>query len=236
MASVIESIAYAISAKSRRKKYSQFLTLIAPQPNESLVDVGVNTTEYSATDNYLEKFYDHPEKITAVGMGSEADFATFKNRYPQVATVPGDGRALSFADNTFDIAYSNAVIEHVGHFDDQHRFLSELYRVSKRGYLTTPNRHFPIELHTRIPLLHLILSKQNFDRFVTKIGKSWAAGDYMSLLSESDLRRLFEEAGISHYTLIKNRFCGLPMTFTIIWHKNSQPVRQTQGKQATESK
>jgi len=219
MASVIESIAYAISAKSRTKKYSQFLSLIAPQTNESIVDVGVNTTEYSATDNYLEKFYDSPEKITAVGMGSEADFSAFKSRYPKVTALSGDGRALSFPDDSFDIAYSNAVIEHVGNFNDQRRFLSELYRVSKRGYLTTPNRHFLIELHTRIPLLHLLLSKRNFDRFVTKIGKSWAAGDYMSLLSESDLRRLFAEVGISHYTLIKNRFCGLPMTFTLIWHK-----------------
>jgi hypothetical protein len=116
--------------------------------------------------------------------------------------------------------YSNAVIEHVGNFDDQRRFLSELFRVSRRGYLTTPNRHFPIELHTRIPLLHLLLSKKNFDAFVTKIGKGWAAGDYMSLLSENDLRRLFQEVGISNYTLIKNRFCGLPMTFTLIWHKD----------------
>lgn len=215
--SVIERIAYAISAKSRQKKYTQFLSLIAPQPTESIIDVGVNTTEYSATDNYLEKSYPYAEHITAVGQG---DFTKFRERYPKVTALSGDGRALAFPDNTFDIAYSNAVIEHVGNFDDQRRFLSELYRVSHRGYLTTPNRHFPIELHTRIPLLHLLLHKKNFDTLVTKAGKPWAAGDYMSLLSESDLRRLFSEVGISHYTLIKNRFCGLPMTFTVVWHKD----------------
>ena len=219
MASLIEKIAYTISASSRKKKYTQFLNLIAPHSGESIVDVGVNTTEYSATDNYLEKFYQHPEHITAVGMGSESEIAAFKSRYPSVTTVSGDGRDLPFADNTFAIAYSNAVIEHVGNFDDQRRFLAELYRVSIRGYLTTPNRHFPIELHTRIPLLHLLFSKKNFDNFVTKIGKSWAAGDYMSLLGESDLHRLFSQVGIKHYTIIKNRFCGFPMTFTVIWHK-----------------
>lgn len=216
MISIIEQIAYTISAKSRTKKFSQFLSLVAPKPEETIVDVGVNTTEYSATDNYLEKFYPHTEKITAVGMG---DFSIFKKRYPKVTALSGDGRALSFTTNTFDIAYSNAVIEHVGTFDDQRQFLSELYRVSSRGYLTTPNRYFPIELHTRIPLLHLLLSKKNFDAFVTKIGKSWAAGNYMSLLSEHDLHTLFSEVGIKNYTLIKNRFCGLPMTFTIVWRK-----------------
>ncbi len=219
MASAIEKIAYAISAKSRAKKFAQFLELVAPQKHESIIDVGVNTTEYSATDNYLEKFYPHPEKITAVGMGNDADIADFRVRYPLVTTVSGDGRALSFSDDTFDIAYSNAVIEHVGTCDDQHHFLAELYRISRRGYLTTPNRHFPIELHTRVPLLHLLLRKKNFDAVLTKIGKPWAAGDYMTLLSESDLRSLLTKVGISHYTLIKNRFWGFPMTFTIVWHK-----------------
>jgi hypothetical protein len=218
--SLIETIAYRISASSRAKKFSQFLTLMAPQPHESIVDVGVNTTEYSDTDNYLEKFYQHPEKITAVGMGSDTEVASFRARYPLVTTVAGDGRALAFAENSFDVSYSNAVIEHVGNFDDQRRFLAELYRVSRRGYLTTPNRHFPIELHTRIPLLHLLLSKKNFDRFVTWIGKGWAAGDYMSLLSVSDLRQLLSDVGITHSTLIPNRFCGLTMTYTIIWHKD----------------
>lgn len=226
MMSPIEKIAYTISAKSRAKKFSQFLTLIDPQPDETIVDVGVNTTEYSATDNYLEKSYAHPEKITAVGTGTDGDFTLFRKRYPQVTTLIGDGRTLPFSDDTFAIAYSNAVIEHVGNFDDQRRFLSELFRVSKRGYLTTPNCHFPIELHTRIPLLHLLLSKKNFDTFVTKIGKGWAAGDYMSLLSENDLHRLFKEVGISNYALIKNRFCGLPMTFTVIWHKDQSTVNK----------
>ena len=218
--SLIETIAYRISASSRAKKFSQFLKLVAPQPHESIVDVGVNTTEYSATDNYLEKFYDHPDHITAVGMGSDTEIADFQARYPKVSTLSGDGRALPFAENNFDISYSNAVIEHVGTRDDQRRFLAELFRVSHRGYLTTPNKYFPIELHTRLPLLHLLLSKTNFDRFVTLIGKSWAAGDYMSLLGENDLRALLAEVGISDYSLIKNRFCGLPMTFTVIWHKD----------------
>lgn len=214
---LIEKIAYGISAKSRAQKFDQFLTLLDPKEKETIVDVGVNTTEYSATDNYLEKFYPYPDRITTVGV---EDMSDFQKRYPKVTVVQGDGRDLSFPDNTFDIAYSNAVIEHVGNFDDQRHFLSELFRVSRRGYLTTPNRHFPIELHTRVPLLHLLLSKSSFDHFVTWIGKGWAAGNYMSLLSEKDLRALFSQVGITHYTLIRNRFLGLPMTFTIVWEKD----------------
>ncbi len=216
MFSVMEKFAYSISARSRKKKFDQFLRFVAPQPHETLVDVGVNTEEYSATDNYLEKFYSYPENITAVGIG---DFSLFRERYPKIKTLEGDGRALPFGDNSFDIAYSNAVIEHVGSTPaDQLQFLTELVRVSKRGYLTTPNRHFPIEIHTRTPLLHLLLPKKMFDSFLVCIGKKWATGDYMHLLSEKDIHSLFADAHISNYTLLKNRFY-LPMTFSVIWQK-----------------
>ncbi|MDP3957328.1 MAG: methyltransferase domain-containing protein [bacterium] len=212
----LQSIAYAISARNRKKKYAEFLSLVQPTEKDTLLDVGVNIEEYSPTDNFLEKHYPCPEKITAVGMGN---LQAFRTRYPNIQSIDADGRALPFADNTFDIAYSNAVIEHVGSTDEQLRFLRELYRVSRRGYLTTPNRFFPIEIHTRIPLLHILLSKKNFDTFLSHIGKAWAAGDYMHLLSEKELRTLLKKAHITNYIFVKNRFLWFPMTFTIVWKK-----------------
>jgi ubiquinone/menaquinone biosynthesis C-methylase UbiE len=197
---------------------------MTPSPEEKLIDVGVNATEYSESDNFLERHYAHPEMITAVGVAS--DLSEFMGRYPLVTVVTGDGTRLPFADNDFDIAYSNAVIEHVGGHDKQLDFLRELYRVSKRGYLTTPNRLFPIEVHTRIPLLHMLLSKGAFDRVASRLGKGWAAGDYMNLLSAREIRGLAREAGIETYRLIPNRFCGLIMTYTLIWKKQDQPCRR----------
>jgi hypothetical protein len=47
------------------------------------------------------------------------------------------------------------VLEHVGSADNQRRLLAELARVARRAvFVTTPNRWFPIEVHTQIPLLH----------------------------------------------------------------------------------
>jgi SAM-dependent methyltransferase len=215
--SPIEKIAYSISAKSRERKYRQFLGLIAPQANETILDVGANVTEYSETDNFLERHYAHPENITVLGVG---DISPIKERYPSITVVSGDGRTLPFPDNSFDIAYSNAVIEHVGSREDQLRFLRELSRVGKRGFLTTPNRHFPIEVHTRIPLLHLLLSKSCFDRFLRLIGKGWASDGYMNLLSGNDLRMLLRDADIPDATIIRNRFLGFTMTFTVMWKKS----------------
>ena len=212
---LLEHLAYSISGRSREKKYRQFLEFIRPQPEETIVDVGVNDEEYSAGDNYLEKHYPFPERITAVSESLDH----FPGNHPRVRSVIADGRVLPFTDNQFDIAYSNAVIEHVGGHDAQLAFLQELHRVAKRGYLTTPNRYFPIEPHTRVPLLHILLSKRYFDGFLRFIGKDWATGDYMHLLSKRALKKLIHEAGIRDARIHTNALLGSTLTFTVTWDK-----------------
>lgn len=219
MTNPVEVLANTVSKQSRAKKWAQFLALMTPGPDDRLIDVGVNTIEYSESDNYLERHYAYPKNITAVGV--ETDFTEFKHRYPEVTTVTSDGTRLPFEDDAFDIACSNAVIEHVGGHEKQVAFLRELYRVGKRGYMTTPNRLFPIEVHTRIPLLHILLPRAGFDRVATLLGKGWAAGEYMHLLSRGELNTLAAEAGIKHYELIPNRLLGFTMTFTLVWNKQA---------------
>jgi 2-polyprenyl-3-methyl-5-hydroxy-6-metoxy-1,4-benzoquinol methylase len=215
MSVIVERIASAISGKSRTTKWLQFLDWSKTTASTTIIDIGVNTHEYSENDNLLERLYSYPENITAVGL--ESDWTEFQTRYPKVKTQTADGTKLPFADESFDIAYSNAVIEHVGTREQQIAFLREMKRIARRGYLTTPNRLFPIEVHTRTPLLHILLSKRSFDWFLQKIGKGWATGTYMNLLSEEELRSLLQEAEITRYSLIKNRFCGIAMTFTVYW-------------------
>lgn len=86
---LIERIAGRISESSRAKKMAQFMELVRPQASEILLDVGVNATEYSENDNYLERNYPWPQQVTALGVGE--DFTEFNRRYPLIKTVNGDG-------------------------------------------------------------------------------------------------------------------------------------------------
>jgi ubiquinone/menaquinone biosynthesis C-methylase UbiE len=65
-----------------------------------------------------------------------------------------DGTMLPFSDGSFDLCYSNSVIEHVGDFDKMRLLASEIRRVAPSYFVQTPNRHFFIEPHFICPFIH----------------------------------------------------------------------------------
>jgi SAM-dependent methyltransferase len=183
----------AISLRSRRRKLALFMELMRPEAETTVLDVGVDEVSLGAaggesgctTHNLLEERYPWPERITALGLH---DGGRFSERYPRIAYVQGDACALPFADDAFDVVHSNAVIEHVGSSERQEAFVREALRVGRRVFLTTPNRWFPIEVHTRLPLVHW-LPEPLAGRAYDLAGKPWAREN--RLLGPSDLRALF---------------------------------------------
>lgn len=207
------SIAYRISAFNRKRKWDLFLKEIVPTQDLRVLDLGFSEKEYSQTDNYIEKYYPYPEMLTALGIELPDEF---KKRYPEVTVISYNGDTFPFENKSFDVCWSNAVIEHVGNRERQLSLLTEIKRVSKRGFITTPNKYFPIELHTRTPLLHYFPNKV-FDKYLSMTGKAWATGDYMRLLSISDMKGLLRDADISEYKIFKNRLMGFTLDYVVVF-------------------
>ena len=111
--------------------------------------------------------------------------------------VVADGCALPFSSRTFDWVFSNAVIEHVGSWERQKLLANEVRRVARKGYfVTTPNRYFPIEPHTLLPLYQFLPS--GVQRRVWRYSPGYLTEyEEINLLSARRLRRLFPEAQVT---------------------------------------
>src|SRR6185312_399551 len=151
---MLRRVASQVSLRSRERKLRLFLDLLTPGPETTVVDVGVTDAPFGggSSDNFFEAMYPWPDQITGVG---HTELDRFIAAFPQVQAVRADGRDLPFADGAFDLGFSNAVIEHVaGGRHGQRRFLAELCRVARRVFVTTPNRLFPVDPHSLLPLVH----------------------------------------------------------------------------------
>ena len=180
---MLRRVASRVSMRSRERKLQLFLDLLQPGPETSVVDVGVTDAPFGAgsTDNFFEALYPWPERITGVG---QTELDRFAAAFPQVRAVRADGRELPFGNAEFDLGFSNAVVEHVaGGREGQRQFVHELCRVARRVFVTTPNRHFPLEVHTLLPFVHW-LPKGPRERLLP-------FDDVLDPLSAKDLAALF---------------------------------------------
>ena len=144
-------LARRLTLHARDHMYEHFMTTMNPGPDARILDFGVSET-ITDESNALERRYPYPSNILCAGIG---DGSALRAAFPQVRHLTiKPGEPLPLPDQSFDIAYSNAVLEHVGS-DEMRRFVvRDLIRVARRLYFAVPNRWFPVEHHTGIPLLH----------------------------------------------------------------------------------
>ena len=147
-----ESLPVRVAARVRRRMFEAFMAEFEPSGSETVLDIGVTSDQTYIHSNYFEAYYPFKNRITAAGID---DASFLQTLYPGVRFVFANALHLPFSTGTFDLVHSSAVLEHVGSWENQVRMIVECLRVSRRGiFLTTPNRWFPIEFHTQLPLLH----------------------------------------------------------------------------------
>jgi len=207
------------SINNREKKHELFMRLFKPTASDKILDVGyTNESEPNPYQNYLEKKYPYLNNITGLGIQDytpvqvyNKDLARGGNEFK---TVKYDGKIFPFNDKSFDIGFCNAVIEHVGDKNAQILFVKEISRVCKKVFLTTPNRFFPVETHTRWPFIHW-LPDSLFLKILSKTKKKFWASN-LHLLSENSLKKILEEAGLKdRYFLHKQKLLVFTMTFSV---------------------
>src|SRR3954453_5169482 len=211
----------ALSVHFRRQRMRRFLREFSITPRTRILDIG-------GTPDCWELIAERPRVTLLNTPRAKADLRG------AAAWVAGDGRALPFLDRSFDIVFSNSVIEHVGDAASQARFAREIARVGRAYWVQTPNRWFPVEQHLLTPLVHW-LPKQWQRRLVPRF-TVWSAFvrpsadrrafylahylDEVRLLSAGEFAALFPDARV-----IRERVCG--------WTKSLVAVRAQSRRMVT---
>jgi hypothetical protein len=193
-----DSLPSRLATYQRRRMFDAFQRHAVIGPTDTLLDVGVTSDQSHSNSNYLEAWFPDKSRITASGID---DASFLETLYPGLTFVLADGRDLPFPDGSFDHVHSNAVIEHVGNRANQAKFLSELWRVSRRSlFVTTPNRWFPVEVHT--------------------VRDFFAHEENLNLMSTRNLLAAAREAGIPGARVDAMKLGGWPANLLLCARRN----------------
>lgn len=204
---------YSFANKLRAKRFQLFesLTERLPRPLR-ILDVGGETAFWE------NRGWAGRSGIRVFSLNLEPE----KQRHDNIEPLAGNAADLSqFGDSSFDIAFSNSVIEHLFTFENQRRMASEMRRVGKAFWVQTPNFWFPVEPHFHIPGWQWMPVELRISMI-----RRWRCGwrgpcadpsharnlvQEIRLLCENELRLLFPGA-----TLIPERVYGLIKSWTAV--------------------
>jgi SAM-dependent methyltransferase len=172
--------------KSREQKHRIFLTRLRPTPEMRILNVGATGAHLGLAEQF-ESFYKHRSRIVGGGI-SFAEAQDYRHSFPGVEAVVFDGCALPFPDQSFDIVYSNAVLEHLPSPAHVERFAAEVQRVGKGWFVTTPNLWYPIEPHYHLPFVQF-LPEESQRKLVKALGK--VPYENLRLFTKREMSRLF---------------------------------------------
>jgi ubiquinone/menaquinone biosynthesis C-methylase UbiE len=127
----VTALEHRISLPTYRAMFRAIVDLIAPEPGESVLDVGCGTGSLS---RLLAQWTGGANPITAVDVSpyllrEAAALAAEDGLDGAIAFAPGSAEALPFPDASFDAVFAVTVLEEC----DAERALAEIVRVTKPG-------------------------------------------------------------------------------------------------------
>ncbi|GLH76757.1 hypothetical protein SSBR45G_16650 [Bradyrhizobium sp. SSBR45G] len=190
----------------------------------SVLDLG------GGTGRHIREILPEHKNITVCDI-SATDLAVARQRYGFKTVLLEETARLPFSDQEFDFCFCSSVIEHVTGpkqqvvkiTDDQQfhdvarahqlRFANEVSRVARSFYVQTPYRYFPIESHTWLPGLIVVLPRRSQIAVIDLFNRFWfkkTAPDWY-LFDGDELQQMFPDARI-----YRERYLGLTKSLMAI--------------------
>jgi hypothetical protein len=201
----------SLSHRLRARRFREFeaAALALPRPIR-ILDIG-GTTEFWENRGWADW---EDMRITLVNL------EPVPRHRENITPTVGDATDLSrFADNTFDLVFSNSVIEHLFTFENQRLMAREVRRLAPAYWVQTPNYWFPIEPHFLAPgwqwlpeeLRVAILRRRavGWNGRCPDPAKARSVVGQHRLMRRSELHQLFPQA-----TIMPERVGGLVKSWT----------------------
>ena len=155
----------SLANKFRQKRFKYFNELIHDLPYP------INILDVGGTENFWRQMGiaglqpckgNNDFKITILNVNEPELISKNSMKF-----IKGDAADLGiFADNSFDVVFSNSVIEHIPEPENRKKMALEIARVGKRFFVQTPNYYFPFEPHFLFPFFQFL--PESFKLFLLK--------------------------------------------------------------------
>ncbi len=213
----VKRAARNFSARARAKRAQVFHTLLTVSEQDRILDLGSEDgTHIASLVPFRANVWIADIDPAAVQAG-EAKYGFRPVVLQEDGTIP-------FPDGYFDVVFCSSVIEHVTLDKDkvydiasgvafrqaalarQRRFAAEIDRVGKRFFVQTPHKYFPIESHTWLPGLIVLVPRRWQVALIKRLGHFWPKRTLpdFNLLTRREMQSLFPGAEIR-----EERFLGL---------------------------
>jgi hypothetical protein len=207
----IHDIYKVVSSRFRKRRIHRFREVLRPTADTRILDVG----------GYPWFWLDAPVTARITLLNPHVIPGLSERFSDRFEFVVGDGCFLNYQDKTFDIVFSNSVIEHVGTYERQRAFASEARRVGVSLWIQTPARTFFMEPHLLTPFIHFL--PQSLQRKLLRYFTTWGVitkpttaqvEDFLKevrLLNYREMTELFPDCEIH-----RERFIGLTKSYIAV--------------------
>ncbi len=204
----------SLAARARWRRWELFLHHFPDLADMCVLDLGGYARGWAHVTP-------RPRRVVTLNLDRDCDGA---DTGPGIEVVQGDACTppTSLMSESFDLVYSNSLIEHVGGYFRRCQFSDVVHAAADRHWVQTPYRYFPLEPHWLFPLF----------QFLTPTARAWVAERWslahefrpgrahaevvdwvlsVELLSQHEFRHLFSSS-----TVMFERIAGLPKSMIAV--------------------
>lgn len=188
-----------IIENKRNEMFELFKNKLSKISVNSFLDIGTTEENLLKSSNFFVKKFKYI-KIKKSISDQDIDKKNFNHFLKKSITSNFESQELALFKS--DLVISSATIEHVGSFENQKKMIENIIGLTNKiFFITTPYRFYPIDFHTKIPIIHMLPKK--IHRSILNLFKleDFAKEENLNLLDITDIKDLLKSINSRNFKI-----------------------------------